>query len=372
MASKKEKKRKKQKAVADDGAGTTTTPPDVGSPTTPRERTPEEPGTVRIFFATNRNPNRKNDPDDFGPDFNEVSVDSLRYGSAVCDVRGKEPKVTRVDVAPEKIVADPDKRKLGSSAVFDDLQHDMRCGVDTLVFVHGYNVTFREAIVSGALIRRNYARPLNVVVFSWPSDGSMMPLLAYKRDRTDAAVSGPAFARGLLRLRDFLASVRADSACRASIHLMAHSMGNYVLRNGIQEARRHGSLPRLFEHVFLMAADEDDDAFELDFKLEPLPRIGNTVNVYFNRGDTALVVSDYTKNNPTRLGSQGPRHPLNVPANVTIVDASEVCSGFVEHSYYYEETSVVADVDEVLAGTPHDRIGKRRYVASQNRYVLTS
>ena len=54
---------------------------------------------------------------------------------------------------------------------------------------------------------------------------------------------------------------------------MAHSMGNYVLRHGIQEARRHSGLPRLFDQVFLMAADEDDDAFGKEHKLRPLPRL---------------------------------------------------------------------------------------------------
>ena len=53
---------------------------------------------------------------------------------------------------------------------------------------------------------------LEVVVFSWPSDGSMMPFLAYKRDRTDAAVSAPAFARALLKLRDFVHEVRRGHA----------------------------------------------------------------------------------------------------------------------------------------------------------------
>jgi esterase/lipase superfamily enzyme len=151
---------------------------------------------------------------------------------------------------------------------------------------------------------------------------------------------------------------------------MAHSMGNYVLRNGIQEALRAGAIPRLFDQLFLMAADEDDDAFEFQHKLRPLPKFGNGVSVYFNRGDTALVVSDWTKNNPTRLGSQGPREPLNVPANVTNIDASEIVGGLVEHDYFWSDSRVVRDVEKVLSGTPHDLIPKRRYIASQNRYVL--
>jgi esterase/lipase superfamily enzyme len=126
----------------------------------------------------------------------------------------------------------------------------------------------------------------------------------------------------------------------------------------------------VFDQIFLMAADEDNDAFELDYKLQRLPGLGGGVNVYFNRGDAALILSDHTKGNPTRLGSQGPRLPLNVPGNVTLVDASEVVGGVAEHDYGWTDPTTIADLRAVLRGTPPDRIGNRKYVASQNRYVL--
>ena len=89
-------------------------------------------------------------------------------------------------------------------------------------------------------------------------------------------------------------------------------------------------------------------------------------------GDTALVTSDWTKSNPTRLGSRGPREPLNIPADVTIVDASEVVTGFVEHRYFVDNEEVVRDVGRVLAGEAHDVISDGRYNASQNRFMLKS
>lgn len=328
---------------------------------------------ITIYFATNRNPNRKNNPDNFGGRFNPEAIDNLRFGVAELRTRRKKLELTSVKVAPEKLEKDHDQAQLGSSDLFRDLRAEMDEGVDTLAFIHGYNVSFEEAMVTGGRIAEVYGQhhAINVVVFSWPSDGSMMPLLAYKRDRTDAAASAPAFARALLKLRDFLQSVERGNECHARIHLMAHSMGNYVLRNGIQEARRHGSVPRLFDQIFLMAADEDDDAFELEHKLRPLPTFGQGVNVYFNRGDTALVISDKTKSNPTRLGSQGPREPLNVPATVTNIDVSEVVEGLVEHGYFVDHEQTVADVIEVIRGEiPQDQLDGRRYVLSQNRYVL--
>lgn len=64
-----------------------------------------------------------------------------------------------------------------------------------------------------------------------------------------------------------------------------------------------GRPPRVFDQVFLMAPDEDDDAFEHEHKLLPLPRLAKRVNAYFNNEDVAMTVSDKTKGNPDRLGA---------------------------------------------------------------------
>ena len=54
------------------------------------------------------------------------------------------------------------------------------------------------------------------------------------------------------------------------LHLLAHSMGNYVLRWALQSfGRDHPSplgMPRVFQNIFLMSADEDDDAFDTPLK----------------------------------------------------------------------------------------------------------
>ncbi|MEZ4386716.1 MAG: alpha/beta hydrolase [Candidatus Krumholzibacteriia bacterium] len=325
---------------------------------------------ARIYFATNRDPEPPDAPRTFGGHFNPAAFDNLRFGRAT--VVGKQ--VREVTVADETLSADHARARLGSQEIFGELLAAMRRGADTLVYVHGYNVSFTDALRGGGAIRRalRTSRGLNVVVFSWPSDGSMLPFLAYKHDRSDARASAAAFARALLKLEAFLVKVRRGAECGARLHLLCHSMGNYVLRYGIQEVRRQtGGLPRLFDTILLMAADEDYDAFELDFKLAPLPEMGESVNVYFNSGDTALVISDRTKANPARLGSRGPRSPLTVPGNVTLVDASEVVGGLVEHSYFVDEPVVVRDLRAVLAGKAADRIAHRRYVAAQNRYVLS-
>ena len=167
-----------------------------------------------------------------------------------------------------------------------------------------------------------------------------MPFLAYASDRQDAAASGPAFARGFLKLTDFLRGSTPQEACDQRVHLVAHSMGNYVLRHAVQEivARSPGRATRIFDQVFLMAADEDADAFEHDHKLKPLPSLAKRVSVYFNNEDRAIALSDKTKGNPDRLDDDGPQAPRGIPGKVTLVDSTPVVEGLVEHSYFLDRS----------------------------------
>ena len=149
-------------------------------------------------------------------------------------------------------------------------------------------------------------------------------------------------------------------------------MGNYVLRHTVQEivTQSSGRPVRLFDQVLLMAADEDDDAFEYDHKLKPLPKLAKRVNVYFNNNDRAMAISDKTKGNPDRLGDDGPRVPRGIPGKVTLIDCTPVVEGLVEHTYYLNTPTVVADMQKVLVGTPADEISGRKYLQETNRYRL--
>lgn len=337
----------------------------------------------KVYFGTNRKPNRKRTPDDFGIGFSEDGLANLRFGMA--EVSGEKFDQYELYLAPEKLVVDRGRKikgaagsVLGSKNVFKRVREKMILhSRDTVVFVHGYNVSFKEALTSAALLKRNFSAEMggpgvNVVLFSWPSDGSMMPYIAYGNDRQDAAASGPAFARGLLKLADFLRGSTPEEACDHHLHLVAHSMGNYVLRHTVQEYVKQsaGRPVRLFDQVYLMAADEDDDAFEYEYKLQPLTRLARRVNVYFNNNDRAMAVSDKTKGNPDRLGDDGPRVPRGIPGKVSLIDVTPVVDGLVQHSYFLDSARVVSDMRQVLAGRASDEIDGRKYIKETNRYRL--
>lgn len=334
----------------------------------------------QIYFATNRNLEGTKAKPRFGRRMAVQGPAYLRFGVAKVAAKGSfKISVEAESLKPDSTGTGTDlgQSTLGSSKTFEEVRNQMSvAGSDTIIFIHGYNVSFRDALDSALRMKRNLSKlgdtNVNVALFSWPSDGTLFPWLAYASDRRDAAASGPAFARGLLKAGDFLRSLSGDEACDRAVHLVAHSMGNYVLRHALQHMVKETSsrLLRLFDHIFLLAADEDDDAFEHDHKLRLLPNLCKQAHVYFNRGDMAMAVSDATKGNPARLGADGARVPFQLPARVHQIDCSTVVQGFKEHSYYINEPRVVADMSHVLRGTDPDESPTRRFRARDNTYVL--
>ena len=143
----------------------------------------EEGTVVKVYFGTNRKADRKRSPRDFGHAFSEDGLANLRFGMA--EVGGEDPDEFELYVAPEKL-RDPERLRedkerrfidgggavLGSENIFRRVREKMiRHARDTLVFIHGYNVTFREALTSAARLKLNFSTDrggpgVNVVLFS--------------------------------------------------------------------------------------------------------------------------------------------------------------------------------------------------------------
>lgn len=346
---------------------------------------------VEVFFATNRNPVAKakgHFGERFhadGPMFFRVGAADLRKvsddpddGYAIGSVRVFEESVSVRRGAVREV--------LGSSRLFADLRAMMlKDKRDIIVLIHGFACTFPESLRRAAQIKQAYliappgggaAHEPHVVVFSWPSNGRVQPPWEYHDDRQDAAASGVAMARFMRRFTDFLA--RSEGRCEQKIHLVAHSMGNWGLRHSVQNLAAifdRARLPTIFANVFLMAADEDEDAFEHEHKMSRLTELARSIHVYHSRGDLALLVSDTTKFNPDRLGSDGPRTFSGLGNRIVAIDCHGVDSTGVlahaNHQYYRLRPEVIADVCGVLSGRfPPDRVPGRLIVEPGRRYRL--
>ena len=390
---------------------------------------------ITIHYATNRAHEgaERFKPDRYGTRFSSDGMENLRFGrvtfsadaaqvhallakdrpnSGPGDGEALQDYFAQCASASQRIEAYPEsipnpglnevgqkKVVLGSKAMFADLQADMQQGRDMLVLIHGYNVSWEEAVGSAAALEAMLNRPeagasaslpaVRVVLFTWPSNGQALPFVSYKSDRGDAAASAGAVGRGLLKVRDFLhelgrevrsgnrevvrlrkrleaegvrpsevdravAQLEATEVCARNIHLLAHSMGNFVLQqalNRVWEFSPGTSLPRLFDRVFLCAADVDDNVLEPGQPMEQVHQVANLVAVYHNPNDNALRVSDYTKANPDRLGQRGAARPQALHHKMMQVDCSALVAGLTQHSYY-TNGRIARDIRLALQGLP--------------------
>jgi len=342
---------------------------------------------IRIHFATNRNVKHETSKNgnNFGDRFNAQGPQCFRVGWVEV-TNGGNPKdddtweVGRCELYPENLDSSAKAgAKLGSAALFDALRaHLKENDCDLIIYLHGFANDFPNSAKRAAALQRLYSggtRPVEVVMFSWPSNGEVFPSYNYFSDREDAEISGIAMARALKRFVEFLAEIRAADRetirqaklqglvptesqlrqCERKLHLVAHSMGNWALRHAlIKYADLHpGRLPRVFDHAFLMAADEDADALEFAHKLGRLTDLANWVSVYHARDDRALQISDSTKGNPDRLGADGPASFDPLPERVVAIDCRDVSDTILSHGrhqYYRLRDEVIADVVATLGG----------------------
>lgn len=360
--------------------------------------------TYRLYYATNRNHEGEDrwQPDSYGGKFSNDGTENLRFGKLT--VEADEKKVRRFltkkleslgtgdggdlsDYFSERAeeasiqafretldraisdVAQP-KERLGSQAAFGELRQEMLNYQDVLVYIHGYNVSWHQAVGSALALQAILApgkvtaqrKGVLVVLFTWPSDGLMIPIISYKSDRTEAQASGRAFGRGLLKVRDFLAGLPRDQGCSQELHLLCHSMGNYVLQESlprIDQFTPGNALPRIFKHIFLCAADVDDDVMEPGQPMGQAHELARNVTIYYNREDLALFGSTHTKGNPERLGSAGAARPKLLHNKVHQVDCTPLVRGLVEHSYYLTG-HIAGDIRQSIEGLAQNDPNRRR------------
>jgi esterase/lipase superfamily enzyme len=364
---------------------------------------------VTVYFATNRQP--LTDGGDrivgFTSELGPTSGLDVRYGRAQVEVDLKNNQSTFVpgslEVAEQKLLfAAGGNPVLGSKTIFDAIREDMaKSKRPTIAFIHGFSNSFPDAIERAGWILVFYGIDANMFAFTWPSIASPigvpLPYNDYTHDRGTAAASGPAVARTIRRLCDYADGLERDQRCQQSIHLLCHSMGNYVLRNALQAMMRlpdpaaaisgdvrtmsalsadapdPSGLRRSFNRIILAAADEDADAFDDPAKLKYLPRLGQSVTVYHSEKDWVLnTLSAATKFNGPRLGNDGPDNMGTISDKVSAIDVSDVISFEQDpenHQYYRVFPAVRDDIVAVLNGMPQNQVPNRA-VVSEGRWRI--
>ena len=206
-----------------------------------------------------------------------------------------------------------------------------------LLFVHGYNTSFSAAAERAAQLAYDLAFPGPTVLFSWPSDGDV---LAYARDEEKARTAW----RQMAEVLDHLTRLGSG----VPVYVVAHSMGNRVLTQGLAELlRQRPGADRAFRQVVLASPDIGEEEFrqrwvhELNSANPPPPTL------YASRQDLPVALSAWLHGEP-RLGSGGPGIAVLPPLDS--IDASAITKEWfgLSHSYFGDNATVMSDLFLVI------------------------
>ncbi len=205
-----------------------------------------------------------------------------------------------------------------------------------LVFVHGYNTSFDNAIRRAGQLAYDLNFDGPVFVFSWPSRER---LLSYVGDGDSARLSAP-------KLREFLEAVVVETKAKR-VHIIAHSMGNEVLNLALT-AIDQATLKKLsIGEMILASPDLDPDIFQQTF--QRLQQFGTAGTIYAASSDWALWSSGWMRDLP-RLGYIPSGGPKRLVIGADLIDITAVNSDVfsLNHDIYANSPAVIGDLKRLL------------------------
>jgi esterase/lipase superfamily enzyme len=182
---------------------------------------------------------------------------------------------------------------------------------ELLLFVHGYNNTASDAILRLAQFVEDTGFEGVPVLFTWASAANPT---RYVYDLNSALV-----ARGQLKhMADILNRTDAQSA-----NLFAHSMGAFLLMEGLIDAQQSGRLGQrgAIDHIMLAAPDIDIDLFRTQASMLP-PSILEKMYLFVSDDDSALRLSRRIAGGVPRVGAADARELEQL--GLTVIDLSEI------------------------------------------------
>jgi len=310
---------------------------------------------VRIFYATDRQPT----PDvALGATFHAERSPGgqLNYGECQVSIpaihklgRLESPSILRLEFRP-----DPERHivltKVISLAEAEFVDHVAAAVAaspekDAFVLVHGYNVTFEDAARRAGQFAYDLSFVGAPIVYSWPANGRV---LDYSADEANVIWTAP-------HLQRFL-SLMIERSGAKKIHVIAHSMGNRAVCDALKSLSQTNlqAAKVLVNELVLAAPDIDSDTFcELAAALKAL---SGRVTLYQSSKDKALLISKQLHKNP-RAGE-----PVLIVAGVDSIDATEMHTDFLGHSYFSDSWPLLSDIHALISeeAGPAKRFGLRQ------------
>ena len=206
------------------------------------------------------------------------------------------------------------------------------------VFVHGYNVSFEDALFRTAQITHDIGFDGPAVTFSWPSRGGT---LDYRHDLDSAKASR-------LGLKQLLETLARDVQV-TSVNLVAHSMGNdpviEVLKEQAEIVASGGRTTDFkLNEIVLAAPDISRTVFE-QFAARFARLAQGGVTLYASKNDLAMKASKEAARGIVRAGDV-PSEGIVIVPGVDSIDISDASTSFLSfnHSTFADRSHIVMDM----------------------------
>jgi esterase/lipase superfamily enzyme/tetratricopeptide (TPR) repeat protein len=204
-----------------------------------------------------------------------------------------------------------------------------------IVFVHGYNTSFDNALYRTAQIAYDLEFDGAAFLYSWPSGGGVA---SYTYDRESAQASEP-------YLRQFLEMVVKETGAK-SVSIIAHSMGNQPVMDVLRDMKSSAPPGVTISQVILAAPDVDADNFTN--LAQAIKGFAKGVTLYASSNDRALLVSRNFWGN-YRAGDVPTGGPLVLPGidTIDVTDASTDAFA-INHSGYAQNNKLLQDIGKLV------------------------
>lgn len=272
-----------------------------------------------MYIVTNRNIQTNQSPENrFGNDFNEKGPAELRLAEAE-----KSNNSWNINILEDEVVHE-NQTMAASEAAFLKLQKKL-CNESTncLIFCHGFNTNFASALEAAYRLQEIYK--LEVVLFTWPSDGRLQN---YRDDKREAIQSIYAFDRCLEKMNGYLSKYK-DRNCQRKFSIALHSMGVYIFKHLMKSTIYQGET-LLFDNIIFLSADVNSaEHAEWCDRI----RFRNRLFITINEDDRALAASS-AKGGSEQLTRLGHSIQNLLSANATYLNFTDAEHVGNAHNYF--------------------------------------
>ncbi|WP_027687401.1 alpha/beta hydrolase [Rhizobium leguminosarum] len=306
--------------------------------------TPTGTSRVTMLVATTRKPSE--DPGKLfsGDRGTAISLNSVDI-SIPPDRNRKIGEVqwpSRMPPNPQKEFAVTQVAKVQSEGqAFDWYRKNRNTKHQVIIFVHGFNNTYADAVFRFAQIVHDSGTDAAPILFTWPSRGRVFD---YLYDKESANYSRRA-------LEDLILQA-AKSPDVSDVTILAHSMGGWLAAEALRGvAMREKSIPTKVKNVVLASPDIDIDVFRRQFT-EMGPKRPHFAILTSTR-DKALEMSSWLSGGVSRVGGSDlrPYAPLLDELGVSVIDTSAIATNDpLGHNAFADSPEIVRLLGRRLAG----------------------